>query len=87
MAGARRAKVRMASIACWSARWRRRARRATSSAGEAKVAGRAVEVPTEDGAHRFRIELTEVVHTRVEGDGLLTTAWHEGRGVQEHRRA
>jgi hypothetical protein len=70
----------------------------SSWAGEAKVAGIAVEVGVEVGAatgaatghppdsHRFRIDLTEVVHTRVEGDALLITSWHPGRGVQERRR-
>ncbi len=55
-------------------------------AGEAKVAGRAVEVPHE-GAHRFRIDVTEVVHTKVDGDALLLTCWHAGRGVERLRRA
>ena len=54
-------------------------------AGEAKVAGRAVEVPHE-GAHRFRIAPAEVVHTAVDGDALLITSWHADRGVQERRR-
>ncbi len=74
----------------------------SSWTGEAKVAGIAVEVGLEVGAatrvatgaatghppdsHRFRIDLTEVVHTRVEGDALLITSWHPGRGVQERRR-
>jgi len=54
--------------------------------GEAKVAGLAVEQePREDG-HRFRIDLTEVVLTRVEGDELVVTSWHPARGVQERRR-
>ena len=56
-------------------------------AGEAKVAGVAVEVPTDDPSHRFRIDLTEVVHTRVDGDALLISSWHRGRGVQQRRRA
>ena len=54
-------------------------------AGEAKVAGRAVEVPTEDGSHRFRIDLAEVVHTRVDGDALLITSWHPGRAMEVRR--
>ena len=58
----------------------------SSWAGEAKVAGIAVEVPTDDGSHRFRIDLTEVVHTRVDGDALLITSWHAGRGVEQVRR-
>jgi hypothetical protein len=57
-------------------------------AGEAKVAGLAVEVAAGSG-HRFRIALTEVVHTRVgtPADHLLITSWHPDRGVQERRRA
>ena len=66
----------------------------SSWAGEAKVAGIAVEVGVEQDpapgtspdSHRFRIDLTQVVHTRVEGDALLITFWHPGRGVQQHRR-
>ena len=58
----------------------------SSWAGEAKVAGRAAELPTADGSHTFRIDLAEVVHTKVDGDALLITAWHRGRGVQQHRR-
>lgn len=58
--------------------------------GEAKLAGRAVEVPGKDGGgHRFRITLTEVVLTRVgsPADHLMITSWHPGRGLQERRRA
>lgn len=63
-----------------------------SWAGEAKVAGTAVEMAGDEGqqgAHRFRLDLTEVVHTRVAptGDALLITSWHAGRGVQEVTRA
>ena len=64
-----------------------------SWAGEAKVAGTAIEVGAVPGhppqSHRFRLALTEVVHTRVAPDGgaLLITSWHPGRGVEERRRA
>lgn len=59
----------------------------SSWAGEAKVAGTAVELPAGDGgAHAFRIQLTEVVHTRVDGDALRITSWHRGRGLQVRRR-
>ena len=58
----------------------------SSWAGEAKVAGRAVEVPTSDGSHRFRIDLDEVVHTSVDGDALRIRSWHRDRGLQERRR-
>ena len=58
--------------------------------GEAKIAGRAVEV-TDGGlpdGHRFRIDITEVVLTRVgtPADHLLIRSWHPGRGLEERRR-
>ncbi|MFC4116021.1 pyridoxamine 5'-phosphate oxidase family protein [Nonomuraea zeae] len=63
--------------------------------GDVKLAGRAVEItdpallasfqPDAD-SHLFRIELTEVVWTRVEGDELVIDAWHEGVGVRQIRR-
>ena len=59
----------------------------SSWAGEAKLAGRAVEVPSDDGSHRFRIDVDEVVHTAVDGDRLRIRSWHRGRGVQERRRS
>ena len=58
--------------------------------GEAKVAGVAVELSGEaGGAHTFRLDLSEVVHTRVApaGDGLLITSWHAGRGAREQLRS
>jgi hypothetical protein len=59
--------------------------------GDAKIAGRAVEVsdPRANGeAHRFRIEITEVVLTRVgtPADHLLIESWHPGRGLQRLER-
>jgi hypothetical protein len=56
-------------------------------AGEAKLAGVAVEV-SHDGAHRFRLDLTEVVLTRVETDPdrLVVESWHPGRGHEVRRR-
>ncbi|WP_043636571.1 pyridoxamine 5'-phosphate oxidase family protein [Nonomuraea candida] len=64
--------------------------------GDLKLAGRAVEVAGDDrpaafrAAHPdsdlFRIELTEVAWTRVEGDELVITSWREGAGVREFRR-
>jgi hypothetical protein len=59
----------------------------SSWAGEAKVAGRAVEVPSGDASHRFRIDVDEVVHTAVQGDRLHIRSWHRGRGVEERHRA
>jgi hypothetical protein len=58
----------------------------SSWAGEAKLAGRAVEVPS-DASHRFRIDVDEVVHTDVDGDRLRIRSWHPGRGVQERHRS
>lgn len=54
---------------------------------EAKLAGRAVEVPSDDASHRFRVDVDEVVHTAVDGDRLRIRSWHRGRGVQEHLRS
>jgi hypothetical protein len=53
-------------------------------AGEAKVAGRAVEVPHDDPSHRFRIDVEEVVVTHLNdaGDRLVVEAWHPGRGLE-----
>ncbi len=57
--------------------------------GEAKMSGRAVEVgdvSATDQAHRFRLDLSEVVLTRVAGDALLIESWHPERGLESHRR-
>ncbi|MFI9530575.1 hypothetical protein [Micromonospora rosaria] len=42
----------------------------------------------EDGSHRFRIALTEVVLTRVGDppDHLVIESWHPGRGLCRQRR-
>ena len=55
--------------------------------GEAKLAGRGVEVsePT-DEAHRFRIDITEVVHTSVDNDLLVIRSWHPERGSERRER-
>jgi hypothetical protein len=58
-------------------------------AGEAKIAGLAVEVGAADpgeSAHRFRIDIVEAVLTRVSGDSLVVQSWHPGRGVEEKAR-
>lgn len=57
--------------------------------GDAKIAGRGVEVSGaggDDGSHRFRIDVTEVVVTTVEGDSLVIRSWHPGRGVERRDR-
>ncbi len=68
----------------------------TAWPGDAKVAGRAIEVAgpgTGPGqAHEFRLDITEVVRTYVArgldgGDPeLVVEMWHEGRGHREVRR-
>ena len=69
-------------------------------AGDAKVAGRAVEVDDParlerlgageggGGAHLFRVDLTEVVHTRVgePADHLVIEVWREGTGLRRLTR-
>ena len=68
-------------------------------AGDAKMAGRAVEVDDPallerlgagegGGAHLFRVDLTEVVHTRVgePADHLVIEVWREGTGLRRLRR-
>lgn len=58
--------------------------------GEVKIAGLAVEVGAVAGyepeSHRFRLALTEVVHTTVRDGQLVVTSWHPGRGVEVRRR-
>jgi hypothetical protein len=59
-------------------------------AGEAKLAGLAVETsdPVSVAApHRFRLEIKEVVHTRVADGQLEIRSWHEGRGLEVRRRS
>ncbi|WP_091646601.1 pyridoxamine 5'-phosphate oxidase family protein [Micromonospora pallida] len=61
----------------------------SSWGGDAKIAGIAHELPApEDGSHRFRIELTEAVLTRVgqPADHLVIESWHPGRGLRSQRR-
>jgi hypothetical protein len=59
--------------------------------GDAKVAGHGVEVTegeSPEGGHRFRIDITEVVLTRVgdPADHLVIESWHPGRGLEVRRR-
>ena len=59
--------------------------------GDGKLAGVAVEVldpAPADGAHRFRLDITEVVLTAVSptGDHLAITSWHPGRGLERRTR-
>jgi len=60
--------------------------------GDAKLAGRVLPVAdpenTTHGGHRFRVEITEVVLSRVgdPADHLVIESWHEGRGFQRRMR-
>lgn len=63
----------------------------SSWGGEAKIAGRGVEVtdPNQRGeGNGFRVEITEVVLTRVgePADHLVIESWHPGRGVERRQR-
>jgi hypothetical protein len=59
---------------------------------DAKIAGRAVEVaePGDAGeaAHRFKVDVIEVVLIRVgrPSDHLVIESWHEGRGLERKER-
>jgi hypothetical protein len=64
----------------------------TASVGEewsadAKLSGRAIEVPA--GSNRFRVEITRVVLTRLGDppDHLVIEWWSEANGLQRTRRA
>lgn len=66
---------------------------ATRWPGEAKLAGTAVEVDGgvpggPDGAHRFRIAITEAVLTTLgtPADHLVVESWHPGRGYERRER-
>jgi hypothetical protein len=59
--------------------------------GEAKIAGRAHEVSDRnraDESHRFKIEITEVVLTRLgePADHLVIESWHPDRGLVRRTR-
>jgi hypothetical protein len=72
----------------------------TLSQGDARIAGRAEEVTDPeviarvvDGAevppgpmHLFRVDVHEVVLTRVMGDDLVVDSWRAGRGVSQIKR-
>jgi Pyridoxamine 5'-phosphate oxidase len=54
--------------------------------GDAKVAGRAIEVEHDEPHHRFRCDITELVVVRVLDKQLVIESWHEGRGVRRLER-
>ncbi|HVF03673.1 MAG TPA: pyridoxamine 5'-phosphate oxidase family protein [Frankiaceae bacterium] len=60
----------------------------TSWAGEAKLSGTAHEVPAEDASHKFRVDISEIVLTRLgdPADHLVIESWHQGRGYTSRRR-
>jgi Pyridoxamine 5'-phosphate oxidase len=60
-----------------SGRWR----------GEAKIAGHAIEVPSEGDAHAFRIDIEEAVITRVRNNRLVIESWKPTRGRQLTERS
>lgn len=57
-------------------------------AGDAKVAGVAREVPTEDDSHRFDLDLTEASWVRVNDDQthLLIDIWTADGGLKHVKR-
>ena len=61
----------------------------TAWPGEAKLAGVVVETGTGEGAHAWRLDVREVVLTRIDAEGraLEITSWHEGRGVRVRHRS
>lgn len=54
--------------------------------GEAKIAGRAIELPSTDEAHAFRIDLDEAVITSVEDGRLVVESWRPERGYRRIER-
>jgi hypothetical protein len=57
--------------------------------GDAKVAGRAEEIATDEGkSHTFRADISELVVVRLgePADHIVIESWHEGRGVKQVRR-
>ena len=61
--------------------------------GEAKIAGRAIELPSPalgwKAARRFRLDIGEVVLTHLNdaGNRLVVESWRQGRGRQRIERA
>jgi hypothetical protein len=72
----------------------------TLAVGDAKISGRGIAFDDREtllklthgneevaeGAHQFRVDIDEVVLTRVEGDDLVIESWHEGRGLERTSR-
>lgn len=56
---------------------------------DAKVAGRAEEVSSDEESHLFRGDITELVVISLGGDPpdhLVIESWHAGRGVTKRKR-
>jgi len=63
----------------------------TAWLGDAKISGTAAEVENHDGSpgsHRFLVDITEVVITKVgtPGDHLVIETWHPGPGFRRVER-
>lgn len=56
--------------------------------GDAKISGRALQVDDGQPSHRFRVDVTEVVLTRVgtPADHLVIESWHPGAGYRRRTR-
>ena len=54
--------------------------------GEAKLAGTAVEEPSGDASHSFRLDIAEAVWTHLAGGRLVIESWHAGRGLRRVER-
>ena len=57
--------------------------------GEAKISGRAIEMPPQGDAHSFQIDLDEVVVTALNRtrDRLVIESWNPRRGYRKTERA
>jgi pyridoxamine 5'-phosphate oxidase-like protein len=57
--------------------------------GEAKIAGKAVEQASNDDSHTFRIDIEEVVITKLSAtrDRLVIESWNPTRGYRKDERA
>jgi pyridoxamine 5'-phosphate oxidase-like protein len=54
--------------------------------GEAKIAGRAVAVPTQGDEHSFVIDVEEAVITSLGGGRLVVESWNPRRGYSRFER-
>jgi hypothetical protein len=54
--------------------------------GEAKIAGRAIELPSKGEGHSFRIDIQEAVITSLGGKGLVIESWTPAGGYRTLER-